>query len=107
MKQFTTPEQTAKLIELWFAEPRSIRYPTNEEDAERVDSIDFLISDYSIGELIEMLPPKVGEWNLSIERYWEIERWCVSYACDLFSMDTELIDALYDMIVKLKAEGVI
>lgn len=57
MKQYTTYEQTAKLIELGFEEPKSIRYPKNEEEAERVDSIDFLISDYSIGELIEMLPP--------------------------------------------------
>ena len=56
MKQYTNSEQTAKLIELGFEGSKSIRYPKNEEEAERVDSIDFLISDYSIGELIEMLP---------------------------------------------------
>ena len=108
MRQFTTPEQTAKLIDLGFENPKGwcaegisshMHMYKRREDDEGFN--------YSIGELIEMLPPKVGGWNLSIERYWEIERWCVSYACDRFSMTTELIDALYNMIVKLKEEGVI
>jgi hypothetical protein len=97
MKQYTTPEQTAKLIELGFEKPRIDAGVTKWEGYEPICT-----GSYTLGELIEMLPPKVGEWNLSIERYWETERWCVSYACDCFSMTTELIDALYNMIVKLK-----
>jgi hypothetical protein len=117
MKQYTTPEQTAKLIELGFAEPKSIRYPKNEEEAERVDSIDFLISDYSIGELIEMLPTRI-EAEIEDEfdneySYLEIhEGWTISYfngwcRIDKRTSANELIDALYDMAVKLKEEGVI
>ena len=102
MIQFTTPEQTAKLVELGFKNPRIDAGVTKWECYEPICT-----GSYTIGELIEMLPPKVGGWNLSIERYWEIERWCVSYACDRFSMTTELIDALYNMIVKLKEDGVI
>lgn len=102
MRQFTTPEQTANLIDLGFAEPKMAAPVLKWVDGEPT-----FVPQYTIGELIEKLPPKVGEWNLSIERYWEIERWCVSYACDRFSMTTELIDALYNMIVKLKEEGVI
>ena len=102
MKQYLTPEQTAKLIELGFEKPKN-SLPIREENKALVYQLR-----YTIGELIEMLPPKVGEWNLSIERYWEFELWVVSYEpCDCFSTATELIDALYDMIVKLKEDGVI
>ena len=105
MKQYTTPEQTAKLIELGFEEPKSIRYPKNEEEAERVDSIDFLISDYSIGELIEMLPETYDSEGLSIGRHYMADVWIVRYPTKILIHKEELIDALYDMIVKLKEEG--
>lgn len=107
MRQYTTPEQTAKLIELGFAEPRSIRYPTNEEDAERVDSIDFLISDYSIGELISFLPDDgVSDKRLEFDGY----HWFVDW--DYFdkihqTMQVELVDALFAMIVQLKEEKIL
>lgn len=69
MKQYTTPGQTAKLIELGLADS------TREERYKRGS----LPKSYSIGELIEMLPKtieeeiwwgdekgKIGVWGLAI-----------------------------------------
>ena len=117
MKQYTTPEQTAKLIELGFEKPKSIRYPKNEKEAERVNTTDFLISDYSIGELIEMLPKSISHphktslnFCLAIS-FLQSKQWYVDYeTCDsalCSATKSELIDTLYDMIIKLKEEGVI
>lgn len=107
MKQYLNETQTIKLIELGFAEPRSIRYPKNEEEAERVDSIDFLISDYSIGELIEMLPTIVDDFTLWIGRDERSNQWFVKYHPRTLVVDEELIDALYNMILNLKEERII
>lgn len=103
MKQYTTPEQTAKLIELGFETPKSIekvtyieQYGCGYETA------------YSIGELIEKLPPRYNHKDIEIERDWRFERWLVFYrGGGAAASATELIDALYDMCVKLKERGVI
>ena len=108
MKQYTTPEQTAKLIELGFEKPKSI------VEGELYSDIYFA---YSIGELIEMLPTKIeaevtDEYD-SETAYLQIEEgWAISYfngwcTVEKYTRATELIDALYDMCVKLKEEGVI
>jgi hypothetical protein len=111
MRQYTTPDQTAKLIELGFEKPKSVLLYAQSVDCDNNygwKGEAKYNGGYSIGELIEMMPPKVGEWNLSIERYWEVELWIVCYApCDCFTRATELRDALYNMCVKLKGEGVI
>ena len=122
MKQFTTPEQTAKLIELGFEKPkgwcaegvssRTQIYKRKEDDEG---------FNYSIGELIEMLPiycwyrygDRVFMALFQIKFY--LCRWHIVYRklgenhCGhLYDCGSdELIDALYDMIVKLKGEGVI
>lgn len=108
MKQFTTPEQTAKLIELGFATPRIDSGVTKWEGYDPVCT-----GSYSIGELIEMLPLKIrgdfGIWYyitfLAYETYWR-----VAYTDDneiplVDNESKDLIDALYGMIVKLKDEG--
>lgn len=109
MKQYTNESQTAKLIELGLQKPKSIekvtyieQYGCGYETA------------YSIGELIEMLPENVAKEN-EIPSTLNISlmngEWCVQYAdflgADFVFCNTELIDALYDMIIKLKEEGVI
>lgn len=101
MKMHTTIEQTAKLIELGFEKPR---YATMFwQDNKEVTEIN-----YTIGELIEMMPGRINGVDLTIERYYAFEQWHIYYdASQYFSKQTELIDALYDMIVKLKEEGVI
>jgi hypothetical protein len=119
MKQFTTPEQTAKLIELGFEKPKS------EVKAEQAGDYAWFNPAYSIGELIEMLPKtieeeiwwgdekgKIGVWGLVINTLGVEYMWDVSYeraySCAIYAeSNPELIDALYAMLVKLKEEGVI
>jgi hypothetical protein len=89
MKQYTTPEQTAKLIELGFDKPKQfIEGPT---------LLDSRFA-YSIGELIEMLPITRIEFDLKV---W------VDIPIAGGASAEELIDALFEACVKLKEEGVI
>lgn len=93
MKQYTTSEQTAKLIELGFMEPIG--------SWETSDNV------YSIGELIEMLPAKIDGTYCNIDRCGQ-RSWVISYDPMIYCCNcAELVDALYDMVVKLKEEGVI
>lgn len=96
---FTNSEQTAKLIELGVEKPKSIIDAwAHETDIDMEYEYEFA---YSIGELIETLS---GVSELEITRYgsgWEVGddfRFCTN---------EELIDALYDMIIMLKEEGVL
>ena len=104
MKQYTTPEQTAKLIELGFENPKNI-----VED-ELYSDIDFA---YSIGELIEMLPLELEDVgiNTTLTMHFDNNIANVEYigvfGIEYSIMKEELIDALYDMILRLKDEGVI
>ena len=114
MKQFTTPEQTAKLIWLGLPKPKSIMEIITPYDGvslltfreAKASEVEY-IRNYSIGELIEMLPRDRGGCPLMIDGNLIFEKWAVYYeGAKGFSRD-ELIDALYDMILKLKEEGVI
>ena len=112
MKQYTTPEQTAKLIELGFEEPKSIEVYREGHCVPFVEQR----WDYSIGELIEMLPEVTCRSNNDDIHYYltiynDAMDWNIAYRdgddelCYIFA--DELIDALYSMIVRLKEEGVI
>lgn len=110
MKQYTTPEQTAKLIELGLEKPKTIVDKYYDFDAE--DYIE--VNHYSIGELIEMLPMNInndGRFE-SLVIHLNYNSWVVKYS-GFFREPTyqscmkELIDALYNMILELKEEGVI
>ena len=117
MKLYTNKDQTAKLIELGFEKPKSIsgyyqRGPY-EYDAENntkmvvYDDTQYPIYAYSIGELISFLPDD-GVSNKRLE--FDCFHWFVDW--DHFdkihqTIQVELVDALYDMCVKLKEEGVI
>jgi hypothetical protein len=119
MKQYTTPEQTAKLIELWFEKPKSMNGVYNGCQFAPTPA-------YSIGELIEILPKiieteiwwgdekgKIGVWGLRIDTEGVEYMWTITYERDhsanlgVVGAGEELIDALYDMVIKLKEEGVI
>ena len=101
MKQYTTPEQTAKLIELGFEKPKS------EVKAEQAGDYAWYNPAYSIGELFSFLPDDgVMAKKLEFDGF----HWFVDW--DSFdkirqTMAVELVDALYDMIVELKEEEVI
>lgn len=101
MKQYTTPEQTAKLIELGAEKPRCLHN---------------CVLAYNVGELIEMLPEVICLSNDdSIHYYLEVYNnalyWNVAYKdgdYEAYHVDAdELIDALYYTIVRLKEEGTI
>lgn len=104
MKQYTTNEQTAKLIELGLAD--SIR----EERYKRGS----LPKNYSIGELLSFLPKSIKVNDLfftlcihSSTDYWIVEYADISFGTQARLYKEELIDALFAEIVILKEEGVI
>lgn len=124
MKQYTTNEQTAKLIKLGFENPSSISaycklapYEYNAPNNVKIivfDDTQYPIYNFSIGELLSFLPEKIDNDNTPdiLGLYIDHNKmWTVDYSNilgELYSTyRTELIDALYDMIVKLKEEGVI
>ena len=96
MKLYTTPEQTAKLIELGFEKPKMAAPALKWVDGEPTFE-----PQYTIGELIKIFDGKV---TLEIDNIGGI--WMVAMPiCDFTG--AELIDCLFDACVKLKEEGVI
>lgn len=93
MKQYTTPEQTAKLIELRIDKPRALVDKYYDFDAEAYAEV----KAYSIGELIEKLPLYRIEFDMEI--------WVDTPRGGFYA--PELIDALFEACVKFKSEGVI
>lgn len=121
MKQYLTPEQTAKLIELGFEKPSSI---ASVDPIYGMGGIS-VAKAYNIGELIEILPTTIvheiwwgeekgmnGIWGLQISTNGTDYMWTVDYVRDSSAplyrwAGSELADALFDTIVTLKEEGVI
>lgn len=99
MRQFTTPEQTAKLVELGFEKPKMAAPALKWVDGEPT-----FVPQYTIGELIEMLPKSYDSEGLVIGRHYIADVWIVRYPTKILIHKEELIDALYDMVVKLKEE---
>ena len=111
MKLYTDKSQTAKLIELGFEKPK-IAAPA----LKWVDGEPTFEPQYTIGELIEMLQKQVYQIEDSgipcdLNIHYDGGTWLIVYICERDGrFKTErlgLIDALYDMIVKLKEVGVI
>ena len=113
MKQYTSNDQTSKLIELGFEKPKgSVECELPKGDW-RIGAIGIRKA-YSIGELLEMLPKEInsdtlpGMFGIYIDHN---KMWAVDYSSVLgeqYSTNSiELIDAIYDMIIKLKKDGVI
>ena len=100
MKLFTYSEQTSKLVELGCKKP--LGWVTN--------NFEYASGNYSLGELIEMLPTSLcfddGDWTLCMESdvYAIADKWVVSYSPSFRTEETELIDAVFEMVVKLKRE---
>lgn len=93
MKQHTSEEQTAKLIELGFEKPTMKNIPTPEGEINE--------EWYSIGELIKILGVHLSSIYYITGAFWVVN------AEGLERSSEELVDALYDMIIKLKNEEVL
>lgn len=102
MKLYTNESQTAKLIELGFEKPKGLA------DADP-SSGRWVRPAYSIGELIEILPSHIKHGDRGFISYLSIapyaQGWKVAYTHIYIMLDSELVDALYEMIVKIKEEG--
>lgn len=107
MKEYTDAVQTAHLIALGFPSPKSVSKLTLDIDMDTIPTFN-----YSIGELIKMLPPRTRsggyDWDLDINHDYKFERWLCSFNPETqIGVATELVDALFNLIIKLKEEGVI
>jgi hypothetical protein len=96
MKQYTSNDQTAKLIELGFEPETKIKGVRTVHSNVKIDHV----WNFTIGELIKTLGV-----HLSSIYYIGIE-WFVN-AEGMECRREELVDALYEMIVRLKEKGVI
>ena len=118
MKQYTSNNQAAKLIELGFEKPKNTQY-IQRAKARNLHSpfIEFgepeFEGSYSIGELLSLLPISF-ETDNDDTSWLEIEAgavWSVAYSSfgfiDYDCERKELIDALFDMIVTLKKKEII
>lgn len=118
MKMYTNSNQTAKLIELGFEKPKNTQY-IQRAKARNLHSpfIEFgepeFEGSYTIGELIEMLPKEIDYKGFKNILYIFVKQglWNVEYSDFVGELHltyrSELIDALYDMVVQLKKAGVI
>lgn len=106
MKQFTTKEQTDRLIELGYPKPNSIKSAKmGFFMGTKIPCIEKEFA-YSIGELMELLPPdKYFGKELIISYSILNSGWICNYG-DLRNntYNKEAVDALYEMLVKIKAE---
>lgn len=111
MKMYLNSEQTAKLIELGFEKPRVAMPKFEWKDGEPQFH-------YTIGELIELLPRRIYRdynyykpsifstsqgWHVVYADFGDGFMWIIKH--DTYS--TELIDAIFEMLIELKEEGVI
>ena len=114
MKQYTTSEQTAKLIELGFKKPPKKGLLFQSSTGNCYTDLMIAEENYSIGELIEMLPRVVEDEDseyATISIYHDTISWVIDYQsperCFYATSAIELIDALYEMILKIKEEKII
>lgn len=97
MKQYTNQDQTAKLIELGYTKPKgwgNADIANNARIVLRKDQDEGF--NYSIGELINLLPRRVCHEGLEI--VFDGEMWMVMYGHQPFSdysRAPELVDALF------------
>jgi hypothetical protein len=109
MRQYTTPEQTTKLIELGFEKPKGWYVDGVTNNINLYVNIDEkpMMFNYSIGELIEMLSnDDVATTRFEYDGfYWYVDWDSLDHMRQ--TSGVELIDELYDMCVQLKEKGVI
>jgi hypothetical protein len=116
MKYYTSQEQTAKLIELGFEKPKGWYVDGVTNNIKLYVNIDKnpMMFNYSIGELLSFLPNDFRDTNKNLHTLsiytgelgtWEINY--IGFESRIRTCEYELIDAAFEMCVKLKVEGVI
>lgn len=107
MKQYLDSVQTTYLISLGFPKPKSVCKLTMDIDMDTIPSFGF-----SIGELLRFLPDNIYDEDedvaasLQITSGWEV--YYTTYSDIFYYVNcVELIDALFEMCVKLKKKGLI
>jgi hypothetical protein len=93
MKQYTSKDQTAKLIELGFPRPQHA-IPIRQEGQDLIHGLR-----YCIGELIEFIHRWMTEIDYDID--WSVQ----TIFTDGCFMSDELIDALYEACKNLRERG--
>lgn len=108
MKQYTTTEQTAKLIELGFAKPRS------EYKAEQAGDCAWHNPAYSLDELWEKLHSYALPMEIEAENYanfgvtLSVRAWVDGTMCKVYRGEgEELIDLLVEALAKLVVDNII
>ena len=106
MKQHTDTIQTMRLKDLGFPAPKSVSKLSLDWDMDTVPTFN-----YSIGELIEMLEEVASvviSYSYQKRGYYVRVIIPKRIGGGMYRISQiELVDALYDMIIKLKEEGVI
>lgn len=90
MKQYTTPKQTAKLIDLGFKKPKDDK-------------------GYTICELLEIIPTHIPGKLMSIHIFYDTRYpcWFVDHGPVICSSAKSLPGALGDQIIQLRNKGLI
>ena len=114
MKMYLNSDQTAKLIELGFKKPPKKGLLFQSSTGNCYTDLMIAEENYSIGELIEMLPDVVESEDseyATLQMYFDLFNWIIEYTgveeTQYATSATELIDAIYDMVVKLKEKRLI
>ena len=107
MKHYLNSIQSMRLKDLGFPPPKGVSKLSLDWDLDTVPTFD-----YSIGELLSFIPEKIEiEEDDFVATFQMTAGWEIYYTTysDIFYYhhNVELVDALYDMIIKLKEEGVI
>ena len=104
MTQYTSKDQTAKLIELGFPKPKPSFYQ-NGATWIQCDG------NYSIGELIEFIKNVAENNSVNIYTQFNLVEFDIrkerGRRCSYYFREDELIDSLFNACVTLKEEGVI
>lgn len=104
MKQYTSKDQTAKLIELGFPKPKPSFYQNGATWIQ-------CEGNYSIGELIEFIKNVAENNSVNIYTQFNLVEFDIlkksGRRCGYSFRGDELIDSLFDACVTLKEEGMI
>jgi hypothetical protein len=106
MKQYTSKDQTAKLIELGFPKPKSVINEHKVLESNPYAPTEFEYS-YSIGELIEFLQSIAENNEVRISTRTNLVSFDVMTEdgrCGYSFNEDELIDSLYEACVTIKEE---